>query len=165
MFSGQTLLVIGGLVLLTFAMLTFYTSEGNTTQMTIYNEALITATGMGQTVIEEMALKAFDENTIDQIVDSPDSLTLNGNLGPDVNPDQTTETFATFDDFDDFNGYTRTDSLVRLGDFDISVIVNYVKYEEPDSVVNVRTFYKKAEVKVVNEWLVDTLTLNYTASY
>lgn len=164
MFSGQTLLVIGGLVLLTFAMLTFYTSEGNTTTMTIFNEALITATGIGQTVIEEMALKAFDENTIDQIVDSPDSLTLPLDLGPDSTPvDEIT--IDLYDDIDDFNGYTRTDSLARLGRFNVKVSVSYVKYEQPDSVVYSRTFYKQAEVTVTNDFMVDTLTLNYTASY
>ena len=112
-----------------------------------------------------MALKAFDENTTTQIVDSPDSLTLFGNLGPDYIPGVAYETFAQFDDFDDFHGYSRTDTLVRLGNFDVSVLVNYVMYEEPDSIVTDRTFYKKAEVTIINDWLVDTLTLNYTASY
>jgi hypothetical protein len=165
MFSGQTLLVIGGLVLLTFAMLTFYTSEGNTTQMTIYNEAIITASGIGQTIIEEMALKSFDESTINQVVDSPDSLTLFGNLGPDDIAGGSKETIDTFDDFDDFDGFTRIDSLVRLGNFEVRVFVNYVMYEQPDSVIKVRSFYKKAEVQVYNDFLVDTLKLNYTASY
>lgn len=164
MFSGQTLLVIGGLVLLTFAMLTFYTSEGNTTTMTIFNEALITATGIGQTVIEEMAQKAFDENTIDQVVDSPDSLTLPADLGPDSAPVNEI-TIDLYDDLDDYNGYTRTDSLSRLGNFHVKVSVSYVKYEQPDSIVYTRTFYKQAEVTVTNEFMVDTLTLNYTASY
>jgi hypothetical protein len=43
--------------------------------------------------------------------------------------------------------------------------VHYVKYEQPDSIIYSRTFYKQAEVTVTNEFLVDTLTLNYTASY
>jgi hypothetical protein len=165
MFSGQTLLVIGGLVLLSFAVLTFYTSEGNTTTMTIYNEALITAAGIGQTVIEEMSTMALDENTIDNVVDSPDSLTPFVNFGPDELPDKSKETIETFDDIDDFNGYQRKDSLFRMGNFEVKVNVNYVKYEEPDSVVNVRTFYKKAEVLIYNAFLPDTLQLYYTVSY
>ena len=159
--SGQTLLTIGGIVLLSFVILIFYESEGNTTQMTIFNEAMITSTGMGQTIIEELALKEFDENTIGKIVASADSLTLANELGPETGE----ITLDLFDDMDDFNNYSRTDSLSRLGNFNIKVDVNYVLYEEPDSVVNVRTFYKQARVSVTNMYLVDTLTLSYTASY
>jgi len=159
--GGQMLLTIGGIMLLSFLILTFYESEGNSTTMTLFNEALITSTGIGQTVIEEMSLKAFDENTINRTNATIDSLTLANNLGPD----NLETTIDLFDDFDDFNNYSRTDSLSRLGNFNINVTVNYVLYEEPDSVVNVRTFYKMAEVSVTNTYLVDTLTLSYTASY
>jgi hypothetical protein len=162
MYSGQTLLTIGGILLLTFAILTFYESEGSTTSMTIYNEAVITATGLGQSIIEEIALRPFDENTIGKIVDSPDSLTDYYNLGPDT---ELEKLIANMDDIDDFDGYTRKDSLSRLGNFNIKVDVNYVKYEEPDSVVFSRTFYKQAVVSVTNTYLVDTLRLSYTASY
>jgi len=161
MSSGQTLLTIGGIMLLSFIMLTFYESEGTSTTMTLFNEALITSTGIAQTVIEEMALKDFDELTISSVADSPDSLTLAYNLGP-----ETGETdIDLFDDIDDFNGYARSDSLSRLGNFNIEVDVNYILYEDPDSVVNVRTFYKLARVSVTNIYLVDTLTLSYTSSY
>lgn len=159
--GAQTLLTIGGIVLLSFVMLTFYESEGNTTSMTIFNEALITSTGLGQTLIEELSLKAFDEYTINNIAESTDSLTLANYLGPEY--DETS--IDLFDDMDDFNNYERTDSLSRLGNFNIKVRINYVLYEEPDSIVNVRTFYKQARISVTNAYLVDTLTLSYTASY
>lgn len=161
--GGQTLLTIGGIMLLSFIMLTFYESEGNSTSMTIFNEALITSTGIGQTVIEEMALRSFDENTIGTIIESTDSLTFANVLGCETGEDSSD--VNTFDDIDDFNGYSRTDSLSRLGLFYIDVTINYVKYEEPDSIVNFRTFYKLATVSVTNAYLVDTLTLSYTASY
>jgi len=159
--SGQTLLTLGGIVLLSFVMLTFYQSQGSTTEMTIFNEALITSTGVAQTVIEELASKEFDENTITVILESADLLTLPMSLGPETGEDN----LHLFDDIDDFNGYSRTDSLSRLGNFDIEVDVYYIKFEEPDSIVNVRTFYKLATVSVYNAYMVDTLTLSYTASY
>jgi hypothetical protein len=160
--GGQMLLTIGGIMLLSFLMLTFYESEGNSTTVTLFNEALITSTGIGQTVIEEMALKSFDENTINRSNATIDSLTLPNSLGPEAYE----TSIDLFDDFDDFNNYARTDTLSRLGNFDIEVSVNYVQFEEPDSVVNVRTFYKLATVSVTNKkYLVDTLKLSYTASY
>lgn len=159
--GGQTLLTLGGIVLLSFVMLTFYSSEGSSTEMTIFNEALITSTGIAQTVIEELAMREFDENSITVILESADLLTLPMSLGPETGEDS----LHLFDDIDDFNGYERTDSLSRLGNFDIEVVVNYIKAEEPDSIVNFRTFYKLATVSVTNAYLVDTLTLSYTASY
>ena len=163
MSSGQTLLTIGGIMLLSFIMLTFYESEGNSTAMTLFNESLITSTGIAQTVIEELSMRNFDELTITNVFDTPDSLTLAAYLGVDGSENK--DSLNDFDDVDDFNGYERIDSLDRLGNFRISVAVSYVGYENPDSAVNVRTFYKMATVSVGNDYLVDTLTLSYTSSY
>jgi hypothetical protein len=161
MFSGQNILVIGALSILTLLIISFYSSEGNKVSMTLDNEAVIAATGLGQTIIEKLTATHFDEKVIDNYYEIPDSLTSPLDLRPDSG-----ETDVTmFDDFDDYNNYSRTDTLIRLGEFHISVVVNYVNKENADSAVNEQTFYKMATVSVSNSYLFSTLKLHYLASY
>ena len=47
MFSGQYILVIGSLSILTLLILTFYNADGNIDTLTLDNEAIIAATGIG----------------------------------------------------------------------------------------------------------------------
>ena len=161
MFSGQNILVIGALSILTLLIISFYNSEGNKVSMTLDNEAVIAATGLGQTIIEKMTSRSFDEKAIGKYFELPDSMTNVNDLGPE--DDETN--ISMFDDFDDFNNYSQTDTLMRLGEFDVSVVVNYVTKEKPDSAVNVKTFYKLATISVSNPFLYDKLKLHYLASY
>lgn len=161
MSSGQNILVIGALSILTLLIISFYNSESTKYIMTLDNEAIITATGLGQIVIEQISSKHFDEKIINNYFWVPDSLTSPLDLGAEEDETE----LALFDDVDDFNNYSRKDSLDRLGKFNISVVVNYIKKEEPDSIVNVRTFYKLATVSVTNPYLLSTLKLHYLASY
>lgn len=161
MYSGQNILVIGALSILTLLILNFYDSDSNQLSISLYNEAVVTATGLGQTVIEEISSKPFDEKVINQYVEVPDSLTPALSLGA-----ETGETdIYLFDDMDDFKNYSRTDSLFRLGNFNINVDVNYVEETKPDIAGNVRTFYKLATITVTNPYLKGALKLNYIASY
>lgn len=161
MFSGQNILVIGALAILSVLIITFYNNEGNKYTMTLDNEAVIAATGLGQTVIEKLSTKPFDENTLGRYVDLPDSLTLPDSLGPESNESD----IVMYDDFDDFHNYSETDSLMRLGYFKVSVNIDYVFKHNPDSAVDVRTFYKLATVSVSNPYLRNDLSLHYLASY
>lgn len=161
MYSGQNILVIGALSILTLLIISFYTSEGSKYTMTLDNEAIIAATGLGQSVIEKLSAKPFDEKVINSYFEVPDSLTSASDLGAEE--DETDIQF--FDDLDDFNEYSITDSLLRMGKFNIHVVVNYVNKDKPDSAVNVRTFYKLATVSVSNPYLLYTLKLHYLASY
>jgi hypothetical protein len=161
MFSGQYILVIGSLSILTLLILTFYNADGNIDTLTLDNEAIIAATGIGQTIIEKMAAKSFDENVINSYLTYPDSLT-----SPSLLRAEEGETsIDLFDDFDDFNQYTRTDTLNRLGHFDIVVNVHYVEKDNPDTPVSSKSFHKLATVSVSNKYLLNTLKLSLIASY
>jgi hypothetical protein len=129
--------------------------------MTLDNEAIIAATGLGQTLIESLTSRSFDEKVIDKYYEVPDSMTSPLELGPDSGESDVT----MYDDFDDFNNYSQTDSLIRLGTFNVSVVINYVHKEKADSAVDERTFYKLATVSVSNKYLFNTLKLHYLASY
>ena len=92
-------------------MLIFFSSSGAQHDSKYSNEAVVTATGLGQSLIQEIAGKAFDENT----VLSPVSKTtgLSSILGK-----ETGETNRSlFDDIDDFNNYRDSVTLGSYGFF------------------------------------------------
>lgn len=161
MSTGQSMLVIVGLLLFSIFMLTVYRSSTARISLTLLNEATITATGIGQSLIDEIQVKAFDEKTVGTSISTPDSLTPSGSLGKD-----TGETLLThFDDVDDFHNYTRTDSLSRLGAFNSKVTVSYVQKFTPEVKTTTRTFSKRIDVFVMNQALTDTIKLYHIITY
>lgn len=159
--TGQTLMVIGGIFLLTLFILTVYQTSTARLTITYLNEATITATGIAQSMIDEIQMKAFDEKTTTSGVSSTDSLTAVGSLGP-----ETGETLSTlFDDVDDYNNYTRSDSLSRMGRFNTKVQVYYVQKMTPETKSLSKTFTKRIDVFVTNFSLTDTLKLYHIVSY
>lgn len=161
MSTGQSMLVIIGLLLFSIFMLTVYRASNARISITLLNEATITATGIGQSLIDEIQVKAFDEKTVSASISTPDSLTPSGSLGKD-----TGETLLTqFDDVDDFHNYTRTDSLSRLGAFNSKVTVAYVQKFTPDVKTTTRTFSKRVDVFVMNMALTDTIKLCHIVTY
>ena len=157
----QTLLVIGSLIALTYSILTMNTSQNVQSGFQLNNEATISATGIGQSLLEQIELKAFDEETISNSVADTDSLTSSYSLGKDAGE----TTHYTFDDFDDYNGYTKTESLTRLGTFSTEIEVYYVNTMSPDTKVFYKTFSKRIDISVANEYLLDTLVFAKVISY
>jgi len=161
MSSTQQFLVIGGMVLLSLLALNFYRASDIQYNMKYENESIITATSMAQSIFEEMSTKAFDEVSVNWKTDSPDSLTLPANFGPD-----SAETSRNlFDDIDDYSGYYLVDSSMGLGKFNVSIIVNYANGSNPDTQSSTRTFTKRATIFVDNGYLKNQLQFFYAYSY
>ena len=161
MASIQQMLVIGGVLLLSYLVLSYHSSTGYQTSATLYNEAVISGTGIAQSLMEEIQSKAFDEKTTAGTVDSPDSLTNPFDLGPDA----TENLPKKFDDVDDYNDYRTTVTHGRLGDFDAVVNVYYVNTMSPGSKSFGRTFSKRVDIYVNTYVLKDTLKFNHVISY
>ncbi len=159
--TGQSLMVIVGILLLTVFILTVYRASTARITISLVNEATITATGLAQSLIEEIQIKSFDEKTIGQTVTSTDSLTASGLLGKDTGEILVTQ----FDDVDDYNNYTRSDSLSRLGTFYSKVDVYYVQKFTPEAKTSSRTFTKRIDLFVTNFSLTDTIKLFHVVSY
>lgn len=159
--TGQTLLVTVGLLLFTIFILTVYRTTASRFTFAIANEALLTGTGIAQSLIDEITLKNFDENTIGKVVSTPDSLTPVNSLGPESGETDVTK----FDDIDDYNNYQRTETLSRLGNFKAWVKVYYVKPNLPDVLSNTRTFAKKIEVFIQNSFVTDTIKMYRIVTY
>jgi hypothetical protein len=127
----------------------------------INNEAILTATALAQGMIDEISTRAYDEKTKTSGVTVADSLTTSGSLGPDSGE----SSVSLFDDIDDFNNYTKTSGLQRLGNFVFKVNVYYVQNLLPDTKILTRSFSKRIDVAVYNQYLPDTLKLKTIISY
>ncbi len=159
--TGQTLLVTVGLLLFTIFILTVYRTTSSRFAFAIANEALLTGTGVAQSLIDEITSKNFDEKTINNVVSLPDSLTPVSLLGPDKNETD----YTKFDDIDDYNNYKRTEKMSRLGNFDSIVKVFYVNMKNPDLISSNPTFAKKIEVYVINSFVTDTIKMYRVVTY
>ncbi len=161
MIAIQQMLVIGGLFLLSYLGLSLHSSDSSQSSATLYNEAVITGTGIAQSLMEEIQRKDFDEKTVSVSVDSPDSLTYLGYLGPETGETSRTQ----FDDVDDYHNYTATETHSRLGDFHTAIKVHYINKMSPNSHSFGRTFSKRVDIYVNTYVLKDTLKLNHVISY
>ena len=161
MSSVQMFLVIGGLVLISILTINYYSISGVQQNTKISNEAAITGIGIGQSLLEEMARKAFDEKTINLTMNKTDSLTAAGSLGP-----ETGETNRSlFDDLDDYNNYASYDSLGGLNKFFYKIQIYYTVKFDPEQKSNSKTFTKRADIAIKNAFMQDTLKLNYIFTY
>jgi ABC-type antimicrobial peptide transport system permease subunit len=159
--SIQQFLVIGGIMLLSYLSLTFYRSSGNQTSTMIENETIITATSVGQSIIDEISMKAFDESTVNNFRLTTSQLTPVASLGIDASEDNVKK----YDDIDDYRNYKRIDYLPRLGMFTTFVCVKYANTATLDS-IQTPTFLKRIDVSVViNSGMKDTVKLNHYISY
>lgn len=161
MSSIEQFLVIGGFFLLGLLILNINKAESISSGEIYNNEAVITGTGMGESMINQIMSKAFDQKTVNAVISKVNNLTPPEKLGKDpgeVTPDQ-------FNDVDDYNNYFNIESIKPLGDFAVRVKVYYVSYKFPDIKSIVSTFLKRIDVTVTNPLLSDKLTFSQLVSY
>ena len=161
MSSIQQFLVIGGLFLLGILILNTNKANSISSDQIYNNEAVIAGTGAGQTLINQILSKAFDEKTVTSAVTKISDLTPAAKLGKDTGENSITE----FNDVDDYDSYSDTETIGRLGDFDIKISVYYVTYNSPDVKSSTATFLKRIDVAVTNSLLKDKLKFSQLVSY
>jgi hypothetical protein len=159
MFSNQMILVIGGFILMTVLILSFHSTNKIHSSSSYNNEAVITASNIGTSMIEEISLKKFDHNV------TSGTITPVNNLSTTLGPESGEYSVNQFNDVDDFNNYARTDTLTNLGVFNSIVKVSYVNPNNPDNNSLGKTYHKKIEVNVSNPYLSDTLKFYHIVSY
>lgn len=161
--GAQQFLTIAGIVIFSFFTLSSNSARLNQTSSSNFNEAILVAADLGQSLIEEIHSKAFDENTVSSAVDTVIDLTLPNLLSYDSGEGLKNEhgyakthgydVSTTFDDVDDYNGFSRDYSDKLLDNFNTSVKVYYVNPSDPSQLCYSRTFAKKVEVAVSNPYL------------
>jgi hypothetical protein len=159
--TGQTLLTIMAMMMLSRMVLSVNNENaqsGGSIEMAAYR---ITATSLGTSVIEEATGLAFDEKSDTVGISTPSSFTAATALGPESG-----EVYPHFDDFDDFNGLHRIDSLSGSAIFVTDVTVQYVNINNNViTVANTQTYNKQITVKVSSKWMTDTLKFYNIMSY
>ena len=121
----QTVLVIGSFMLFSILTLTINSAIIDKIDATYQSESIIAATTLGQALLQEINLQAFDQTTTAGTVDTVSLLTAVNKLGKDG-----FETYATFNDIDDYNNFSRKDTITN-GIFTSSVRVQYVSAAAP----------------------------------
>jgi hypothetical protein len=174
--SGNMMLTIAALVLLTTFILSSNKIIVQNKKLDYESEYIITAIGLGQSIIDEAKEKAFDEIAVSGSAVTIAKLTACSNLGAESGeiitslPDKTTgsinyQSFSKFDDIDDYNNYTRIVTTPRAGNYTIKAQVKYVDQMNPESIASTPTFSKKMTVMVSSPYFDNNVVLNYVFTY
>ncbi len=161
----QTLLTIGALMLLSSLILSLNNAILGRDLMNYESEATLTAISIGQSLLEEVRTRAFDENTVPpDRASSPADLTYPDYLGHEDGEEGTED----FDDIDDYAGFERSVTTTRFGDFKQAVRVYYVRNTNLADSSNFPTFLKRIDVGVWNSYVgtpTNTITLSTVIGY
>lgn len=160
--TGQMLLVLGAMALLSLTMLSVNRVFVEQERASMEGAFLLVATSLGQGLIDEAIGKGFDEVVLSNPPTSlPSSFTSAGSLGPEAG-----ESYPSFDDIDDFNGYSRTDTTDVGVDYTMNVLVEYVNGSNPDGSAEASpTFFKRLKVTISSPYLSNNTVLSYLVSY
>jgi hypothetical protein len=160
--TGQILLVIGAFVVLSTITLNVNATLVKTSTTGLEMEANLDALSIGQTMLDEILTKEFDEKTLNGVrafssLDvtpnyqfGPDGAgeVITGNGGVDTSMTGDFQSKYRFDDVDDYDSYTRKAWNPRFGWFTVSVKIEYVDEDFPDLVTDWNSFYKRITVTI-----------------
>ncbi len=158
--TGQTILTVGALMLLSTMILSINNSFYTTSGVLLSTQSGIIAVSLGSSMLEQIEGMAFDNATDNNSVTSTSSLTVPSALGPEAG-----EVDTSYNDVDDFNGYTKIDSTLPAARFTTHVTVYYVASSSPDVKSSIATWNKKIIVSVSSPSMTDTVTFSYVFSY
>jgi hypothetical protein len=152
MTTGQTLLAMGALVLLTTVMLNFYRIFHSSWDTIDSTQIGIDATSIATSLMEYAHGLAFDHVTADTAVTPGNEhlLTAPGSLNVESGTDPVEDRLEHFNDFDDFNFYNENNLLIidagQNGIYHARFDVYYVRPENVTEKVNERTFAKRMDM-------------------
>jgi len=161
--TGQMMLSLGAMILLSFLILRVNGSQ-LTTQDTMQNTKFgILAVSLASSVLESASEKAYDEKSAGNFVSKLSKLTDENKFGTDGGEDP--DSISTFDDFDDFDGYTVADSSLPSAVFNINCKVQYVDPDVGGFVTSNKTWHKMLTVTVSSPSMMDTIKMSKVFSY
>ncbi|MFH0990881.1 MAG: hypothetical protein V1799_12780 [bacterium] len=159
---GQMLLVLGAFAMLSTIALSINGMMIGSMQLGIEMEATMNAVSIGQSLMDEIMAKDFDENAIGSTrmyatseataagsfgIESGESCSGAGGVGYDT----TFASLTKFDDVDDYHHYIRWVRDSRLGWFVDSVTIAYVNETTPTTSSGSQTFFKTITISVTND--------------
>ncbi|GAB4140283.1 MAG: hypothetical protein Fur0015_10660 [Ignavibacteriales bacterium] len=159
--TGQTIISVGALAILSLIVLRINTTFLSTNTILYESKFNITAMSLATSIVEEATSKAFDEKTDSNSVSSLSG--LSSAIGKESG-----EVYPNFDDFDDFDGYTITtvgDSTFESAVFNIVAHVYYVDPSNPERKSSTPTWHKRIDVDVTSPSMMDTIQFSQVYSY
>ena len=161
--TGQMLLALGAMILLSTTVLrvnnTFFTTD-TVLDETKYN---FLATSLGSSIIQEAKSMAYDNATDSASIDDVKYLTAAGNLGPEGA--EIGKKKSAFNDFDDFDGYQDVDSTMPSAPFWYSCQVVYIDDSSPDKTSASPTWNKMITVTITSPYMSDVIKMSSVQSY
>ena len=168
---GQILLVICAMTIFSTVQLSVNASIIQSFVVSVDSEASLDAISLGQTMIDEVAKKSYDEVTIDERIYDRTALTPVFSFGPDsgevvsIPEGEPYSANSVFDDVDDYSGYSRVVQTPRLGEFVISCNVYYLNEANQDQISGSQTWYKEIVVTVTNSHLAEPVNVKTLTVY
>jgi len=153
--TGQSLLAIGAMMLLTLVSLNFNSSVLQNTTVETENKVYLTAFSLADDLIEEIKQKAFDEKTIDFQAIAENQLTLP--LGSEAG-----EVWPNFNDIDDYQNYSKPVSLPHVEDYTVTCQVNYANSSGQNKLS--QSYFKKVTITVTSKYMSSPLYLKFIFS-
>jgi hypothetical protein len=157
--TGQMLLTVGALILLSSMILRFNRSVLTSDEVMYNSKYNVLAASLCVSVIEEARGKAFDQNTDTAAVSNVNQLSTT--LGPDYGE----ANHKDFNDFDDFNGYVKVDSTMPSAIFYLTSKVTYIEANDPIAITTNRTWHKMITVTVMSSSMKDPVAISSIYSY
>lgn len=151
----QSILTIGGMILLALISMQFNSSVLRSSSADFDNKVYLTSFSIADNIIEEIKSKSFDQATVNYPTTNLASLTPAADLGPEPG-----EVYKDFNDVDDFNGFKDTTAAPYFEVYYISCSVEYVTASNPDVASGTQTFYKKATVTVSSPFLNNPISIS-----
>ena len=160
--TGQIMLILGAFTMLALLSLNVNRTMYGSLILGLEMEATTNALSIGQSMMDEIMQRNFDEKTIDKVAYLYSDVTPVGSLGPDgtesisgIDSAYTSggvfhdfQSKSEFNDVDDYNLYHRWVWDSRLGYFDVTDSVKYISEMTPDAISSTATFYKMVVVVV-----------------
>ena len=151
----QSILAIGGMIILALISLRFNSSVLQTSSADFENKVYLTSFSIADNLIEEIKSKSFDQNTIKFPTTNPSSLTPLASFGPDSG-----DVKPYYNDVDDYNGFQDTTAAPYFEKYYVSCKVVYVTSSNPDVESATQTFYKKVTVTVRSDYLSNPVSIS-----
>ncbi len=160
--TGQIMFILGAFAMLSMLALNVNRTMVGSLVLGLEMESTLNALSIGQSMLDEVMQKNFDQKTIDKIAYNYSDITQPGSLGPGPTEaisgfDSAYTSGGTFHDFkskskftdvDDYKGYKRKVWDSRLGYFEVTDSIKYVKESDPNTPSSTATFYKMIVVVV-----------------
>lgn len=160
--TGQVMFILGAFAMLSLLALNVNRTMYGSLVLGLEMEATVNALSIGQSMLDEILQRNYDQKTIGKVAYNTSDFTAYGSLGPEgteaINFIDSAYTSAgvfhdflsksQFNDVDDYHKYRRRVWDARLGYFNVTDSILYVNETSPDTRVSAATYYKMIVVVV-----------------